>query len=95
MNPVVSNEILATQFRNFLKLRTLDGYYACKEEATSANAQDARKKGHFTEKIFVYDTNSVVDGRKSVHTEPDRCIRRYRARFFCSMSRAHITLCVR
>jgi hypothetical protein len=51
MNAVVSNEILATQFRNFLELRTLDADYACKEEATSANAQLVRKKGHFEEKL--------------------------------------------
>ena len=31
MNAVVSNEFLATQFRNFLELRTLDVDYACKE----------------------------------------------------------------
>jgi hypothetical protein len=51
MNLTVSNEILATQFPKFLKLRMIDCGYACKEEATSANAHLKRKKGHFGQKI--------------------------------------------
>ena len=34
------------------KTRTLDGDYPCKEEATSVNARDTKKKGHFTIKYF-------------------------------------------
>jgi len=34
------------------KTRTLDGDYTCKEEATSANARDTTKKGHFPRKYF-------------------------------------------
>src|SRR6185436_11014936 len=41
------------------KTRTLDCDYACKEEATSANACDRRKKGHFPLKIFSATTYSV------------------------------------
>src|SRR6185503_20262882 len=38
----------------FLKLRTISCDYACKEEATFANAHRKRKKGHFTGKFFLF-----------------------------------------
>jgi hypothetical protein len=65
MNLYVSNEFLATQFPNLIRARTLVGrVYACKEEATSANARDARKKGHFPGKYFSARLIRCTDGRK-------------------------------
>ena len=65
LNLNVSNEFLATQFPKLVKLERLDCDYACKEEATSANAHAARKKGHFLQKnFFLNDVFGVCDARK-------------------------------
>jgi hypothetical protein len=56
MITAVSNEFLATQFPKFLP-RTLDVDHTCKEEATSGNAQDVRKKGHSAEQNLCRRTN--------------------------------------
>lgn len=102
MNLKVSNEILATQFPKISKARTLDCDYACKEEATSANAHVARKKGHFPAKKFSVQPNTGTAGRKPYRTKqntgiyPDICCgSRTSCAFFCSMSIAQITLCAR
>src|SRR6185503_11901477 len=65
MNLYVSNEFLATQFPNLIRARTLVGRdYSCKEEATSANACDVRKKGHFPQKYFPAQLIRCIDDRK-------------------------------
>ena len=64
MNLNVSNEFLATQFPKLLKLRTLDLPYACKEEATSANAHTRSKKGHLSKNFLGSPVNDALYGRK-------------------------------
>ena len=64
MNLKVSNEILATQFPKLVKLERWTCYSACKEEATSANADDAGKKGHLPRKYFLRQRITGIDARK-------------------------------
>ena|SRR5215216_3532981 len=45
--------------------------YACKEEATFANAHDERKKGHFDQKISAKGENAGLHGRKTIHIQQD------------------------
>ena len=96
MNLYVSNEFLATQFPNLIRARTLGRDYACKEEATSVNAHDARKKGHFQGKKFFSMTYWGSDALKP-YTEkqnyPDRCAGfDTSCAFFSSMSSAQMIL---
>src|SRR5215470_8681797 len=56
------------------KTRTLDGDYACKEEATSANARDKIKKGHFPQKNFSAWRIRCSDARKP-YTNPVTLLR--------------------
>ena len=109
MNLKVFNEFPALQFPKFLKLRTLDGHYPCKEEATSANAQLVKEKGHFSKEFFAWMLVFGLYGRKPYtlnrtlghscqtvrHSWQKNCyVSRASCSFLCSISSVQMILCV-